>query len=153
HVAFLKERLADGPPDVARSLSTLESEIMRADAVLNRFSEAVRPSKVALRPIDVNTMLAEVDGLLQTEWRPKRVSLSFQVDQNVLEIPGDEEMLRRAFVNVIVNACQAMTAGGTVAIATALEDGLLKATVSDTGVGIPPEDLERIFKLYYTTKA
>jgi PAS domain S-box-containing protein len=153
HVAFLKERLLDGPPDVASSLNILESEIRRADAVLNRFSEVVRPSEVALKPVDLNAMLEEIGGLLQTEWQPKNVSLSFRLDQSVPAIPGDEEMLRRAFVNLIVNACQAMPEGGTVTIDTALEDGLLKATVSDTGVGIPSEDLERIFKMYYTTKA
>jgi len=61
-------------------------------------------------------------------------------------------MLRRALMNLLVNACQAMPGGGRVDISSELEAEALRVTISDTGVGIPPEDIERIFKMYYTTK-
>jgi signal transduction histidine kinase len=62
-------------------------------------------------------------------------------------------MLRRAFMNLIVNACQAMPGGGRVTISTEAEtEALLRVSIGDEGVGIPPEDVERIFKMYYTTK-
>ncbi len=56
-------------------------------------------------------------------------------------------------MNLIVNACQAMLEGGRVTVTTATDEGgVIRATVTDTGTGIPPENLERIFKMYYTTK-
>ena len=153
HIAFLKERLPNRPPDIARSLDIIEAEIKRADQVLNRFLEVVRPSELPLRPISLNVLLGEIASLLQTEWQPKGIAFAVTLDEGLPQVPGDEELLRRAFMNLIVNACQAMPEGGLVTITSATDEGgVIKATVTDTGTGIPPENLERIFKMYYTTK-
>ena len=153
HIAFLKERLPNRPPDIARSLDIIEAEIKRADQVLNRFLEAVRPSELPLRPISLNVLLREIASLLQTEWQPKGIAFAVTLDEALPQVAGDEELLRRAFMNLIVNACQAMPEGGLVTITSATDEGgVIKATVTDTGTGIPPENLERIFKMYYTTK-
>jgi signal transduction histidine kinase/HAMP domain-containing protein len=153
HIAFLKERLPNRPPDIARSLDIIEAEIKRADQVLNRFLDAVRPSELPLRPIRLNVLLREIAGLLQTEWQRKGIAFAITLDEALPQVPGDEELLRRAFMNLIVNACQAMPEGGLVTITSATDEGgVIRATVTDTGTGIPPENLERIFKMYYTTK-
>jgi signal transduction histidine kinase/HAMP domain-containing protein len=153
HIAFLKERLPSRPPDITRSLDIIEAEIKRADQVLNRFLEVVRPSELPLRPISLNVVLREIASLLQTEWQPKGIAFAVTLDEALPPVPGDEELLRRALMNLIVNACQAMPDGGLVTITSATDEGgVIKATVTDTGAGIPPENLERIFKMYYTTK-
>jgi signal transduction histidine kinase len=153
HIAFLKERLPNRPPDIARSLDIIEAEIKRADQVLNRFLEIVRPSELPLRPLSLNVILREIATLLQSEWQPKGITFAVALDEALPRVPGDEELLRRAFMNLIVNACQAMPGGGRVSITTETDEGgVIKATVADTGTGIPPENLERIFKMYYTTK-
>jgi PAS domain S-box-containing protein len=153
HIAFLKERLPSRPPDITRSLDIIEAEIKRADRVLNRFLEVVRPSELPLRPISLNVVLREIASLLQTEWQPKGIAFAVTLDEALPPVPGDEELLRRALMNLIVNACQAMPDGGLVTITSATDEGgVIKATVTDTGAGIPPENLERIFKMYYTTK-
>jgi signal transduction histidine kinase len=152
-VAFLKERLANPPPDVIRSLDVLEAEINRASAVVDRFMEVVYPADLARLPVKVDALLDEIAALLQAEWQPKGVMLTVRADPNLPPIKGDEQMLRRAFMNLIVNACQAMPNGGRVTVTTEAEtDAYLKVTISDSGVGIPREDVERIFKMYYTTK-
>jgi len=152
-VAFLRERLSDPTPDVTRSLDVLESEIHRAAAVVDRFSEVVYPSDLARQPVDVNAILRELTTLLQAEWQAKGVVLTARLDPVLPVIKGDEQMLSRAFMNLIVNACQAMPRGGPVTISAEPEtEELVKVTIADTGVGIPPEDIERIFKMYYTTK-
>ena len=136
-----------------RSLDVLESEIHRAAAVVDRFSEVVYPSDLARQPVDINAILQELATLLQAEWQAKGVILSARLHPDLPAIKGDEQMLRRAFMNLIVNACQAMPRGGPVTISTEAEtEALLKITIEDTGVGIPSEDVERIFKMYYTTK-
>ncbi len=153
HVAFLKERLANPPPDVVRSLGVLEGEINRAAAVVDRFMEIVYPAELARQSIDLNALLQEVAALLQGEWQAKGVILAVHVEGELPQLTGDEQMLRRAFMNLILNACQAMPGGGRVTITTEAEaESMLKVTVGDAGVGIPPENVERIFKMYYTTK-
>ena len=154
HVAFLKERLGEQPPDVRRSLDVLDAEIKRADAVVTRYMQLVRPGDVSMKPVDVNAMLQEVSALLAGDWQAKGVSITFQPDPGLAPVLGDEEMLRRAFMNIVLNACQAMPdGGGQVTITTGLEGyDVAQIVVTDTGVGVPPEEVERIFGMYYTTK-
>jgi PAS domain S-box-containing protein len=152
-VAFLRERIPNPPPDVVRSLDVLEAEIDRAAGVVDRFMEVVYPSELDRQPVDLNSVLQELATLLQAEWQAKGVVLTVRLNRDLPPSQGDEQMLRRAFMNLIVNACQAMPRGGRVTISTEAEtEVLLKVTIGDEGVGIPPEDVERIFNMYYTTK-
>jgi PAS domain S-box-containing protein len=152
-VAFLKERLSSPPPDVVRSLDVLEAEINRASTVVDRFMEVVYPSDLARLPVDVNAALRDITALLQAEWQPKGVTLTLQEASDLPQIRGDEQLLRRALTNLIVNACQAMPSGGPVTVTTEAETAsYLKVTISDSGVGIARENVEQIFKMYYSTK-
>lgn len=152
-VAFLRERIPNPTLDVVRSLDVLETEINRAAAVVDRFMEVVYPSQLAGQPVDIKSILQQLATLLQGEWQGKGVMLTVVADENLPAIRGDEQMLRRAFMNLMVNGCQAMPHGGRVTVSAEAEtEALLKVTIADTGVGIPAEDVERIFKMYYTTK-
>jgi signal transduction histidine kinase len=81
-----------------------------------------------------------------------RVELSVECD-SPLDVNGDPAMLRQAFLNLALNACQAMPNGGSLTIRCAKSRrGRVSITFTDTGVGIRPEHLNRIFDLYFTTK-
>jgi signal transduction histidine kinase len=152
-VAFLRERIPNPTPDVIRSLDVLESEIHRAAAVVDRFLEVVYPSDLARQPVDINAILPELAHLLQAEWQAKGVILSARLHPDLPAIKGDEQMLRRAFMNLIVNACQAMPRGGPVTISTEAEtEALLKITIEDTGVGMRPVDVGRTGRKDENTK-
>jgi len=152
-IAYLRERLASPAPDVTRSLEVLEAEINRASAVVDRFMEVVYPADAARLPVDVNALLREVTTLVQADWQSKGVTLTLREAPDLPEIRGDEDLLRRAFMNLIVNACEAMPRGGTVTITSEVEIGsYLKVTISDPGVGIARENVERVFRMYYSTK-
>ena len=157
-IAFLRERLPGPAADVARSLDVLEAEINRASGVVDRFMEVAYPDELARLPVDVNALLREVTDLLRADWQSKGVTLTLReaADLPAIKgdaIKGDEGLLRRAFMNLILNACEAMPRGGSVTVTSEAEIGsYLKVTVSDTGVGIAREDVQRIFKLYYSTK-
>ena len=152
-IAYLRERLANPAPDVTRSLEVLEAEINRASAVVDRFMEVVYPADVARLPVDVNALLREITALVQADWQSKGVTLTLREAPDLPEIRGDEDLLRRAFMNLIVNACEAMPSGGSVTITSEVEIGsYLKVTISDPGVGIARENVERIFRMYYSTK-
>jgi two-component system sensor histidine kinase AtoS len=153
HIAFLRERLGEQPPDVRRSLDVLETEIGRADTLVNRFTEVTRPPEISMQPLDLNALVREVTGLLRRQWQVRGVQFQVELDPSLPSVAGEEELLRRAVLNLVLNACQALPDGGTVAISTTRDDEThVTLTVADTGVGIPPEDLERVFAPYYTTK-
>jgi signal transduction histidine kinase len=149
----LRERLAAPSEDVLRSLDVLEREIGRLDGVVNKFMDLVRPKDVALKRIQVNTLLQDVTTLLEADWRAKGIVFRLDLAADLPDVMGDEELLRRAFMNIVLNGCEAMAGGGSVSVDTRLEaGGVVKVAVTDTGAGIPPADLEQIFAMYYTTK-
>jgi signal transduction histidine kinase len=153
HIAVLRERLAAPPEDVLRSLDVLEREIGRLDSVVNKFMDLLGPKHVALKRIQINTLVQDLITLLEPEWHPKGITFAVDLAPDLPDVMGDEELLRRALMNILLNGCEAMTGGGRLAVDTRLEpEGVVKIAVTDTGGGIAPADLEQIFAMYYTTK-
>jgi PAS domain S-box-containing protein len=153
HVELLKERLEDASPDVKQSLEVIGGEIRRLDRVVQGFLKFMRPQELTLKPVDLNAMLQSVGALLEAESQSHGVRFVLDLDAALPAVSADEELLRLAFINIVQNACQAMPEGGAVRIRTRPE-GLdwVRVSVTDQGVGIAPEDLDKIFKLYYTSK-
>ncbi|MGH7320869.1 MAG: ATP-binding protein, partial [Candidatus Rokuibacteriota bacterium] len=153
HLELIKERLSGSPEDVRQSLEIIGSEIRRLDRVLQGFLKFVRPQELVLKSIDLNALLHDLVALLEPEWQPPGVQFRLECDPGLPRIVADDEMLRQAFLNILQNACQAMPTGGTVTLTTREESPeLVRVIFTDEGVGIPPEDVDKIFKLYYTTK-
>jgi signal transduction histidine kinase len=131
----------------------LGKEIYRLDRVVQGFLRFVRPQTLELRPLDPNKLLQEVAQLTEAQGTSRGIAFSFCLDEEIPPINADHELLRQAFLNLVLNACQAMPDGGTVTLTTdRTAEGRICAHVIDQGVGIPPEDLDKIFRLYYTTK-
>lgn len=152
HLELLKEKLDGSPEEVQQSLDVIGSEIRRLDRVVQRFLRFIRPEELSVKLLDLNALLTDIASLLEAEWREGGVAFTFQFDPTLPLIPADEELLRQAFLNILLNACQAMPDGGKVKMSTEREDGFVNVSITDTGVGIAPEDLDKIFRLYYTTK-
>lgn len=153
HVELLKQKLNDPPEEVTRSLALLGGEVHRLDRVVQGFLRFVRPQTLALRPLNLNRLLQEVVQLTKAQGAHGGVMFALRLDDEIPPINGDQELLRQAFLNLVLNACQAMPDGGTVTLATdRTAEGGICAHIIDQGVGIPPEDLDKIFRLYYTTK-
>ncbi|MEE8510088.1 MAG: ATP-binding protein [candidate division NC10 bacterium] len=153
HLEIVKEKLDVPPEQVQQSLEVIGSEIRRLDRVVQGFLKFIRPEELSLKLLDVNALLKDVVALLETEWQKDGIRFAFQFDPILPLMAADEELLRQAFLNILLNACQAMPTGGTVAISTEQEGGeIVRVSIADTGVGIPPEDIDKIFHLYYTTK-
>lgn len=152
HLELLKEKLDSSPEEVQQSLDVIGSEIRRLDRVVQRFLRFIRPQELSVKLLDLNALLRDVASLLEAEWKDGGIKFTFQFDPNLPLVPADEELLRQTFMNILLNACQAMPNGGKVKMSTEREDGFVNVTIADTGVGIPPEDRDKIFRLYYTTK-
>ncbi len=154
HLELLKERLGTSRDLVQDNLEVIGNEIKRLDRAVQGFLKFVRPQELALTSVDLNGLLHELEALLSPEWQTAGVRFVADLDPELHSIRADEELLRQTFLNILLNACQAMPKGGTVRAATTLEPGeYARVTISDEGTGIPAEDREKIFNLYYTTKA
>lgn len=153
HLELLKQKLNDPPEAVAQSLEFLVGEIHRLDRVVQGFLRFVRPQTLQLKPLNLNTLLQEVARTADVQGAASQVTFTFRLDSGLPSINGDPELLQQAFLNLVLNACQAMPGGGTVTFETdQTAEGVVRARIVDQGVGIPDEDLDKIFRLYYTTK-
>jgi signal transduction histidine kinase len=149
-------RAAPLPPPVQGALehvSIIESEIRRLDEVVQGFLKFTRPEDLRLQPVKVHALFDEILPIIETEAKKHNVKVSIEVPPSVPAVNGDSAMLRQAFLNLAINACQAMPSGGSLRLMGAsVSRGRVEVRVQDTGVGIAPEHLSKIFNLYFTTK-
>jgi len=145
------------PPPVNRDaalehVDVIAKEIRRLDEVVQGFLKFTRPEDLKLQPIALSTLLDGIVPIVRPE--AERVGVELVIAcEGVPDVNGDPAMLRQAFLNLALNACQAMPNGGTLRIACEAARGRrVRISVSDTGAGIKPEHLQRIFDLYFTTK-
>ncbi len=141
--------------DTTRALEHVDviaNEIHRLDEVVQAFLKFSRPEDLKLQPVNLATLLEEVVPIVRPE--ADRVGVELVVDPGrAPDVNGDPTMLRQAFLNLALNACQAMPGGGTLRVRCESARGHQVAiSFSDNGVGIKPEHLQRIFDLYFTTK-
>ena len=144
---------APTPAGLIEHVEIIESEIRRLDEVVQGFLKFTRPEDLRLQPVRVATLFDEILPLIEPEARKNNVRVGIETPAAVPSVNGDAGMLRQAFLNLAINACQAMPNGGSLRLVCAV--GLRKQVevrIEDTGSGIAPENLERIFDLYFTTK-
>jgi signal transduction histidine kinase len=152
---------AEAPVDTVMTINTgqalehvdvIANEIHRLDGVVQGFLKFSRPEDLQLQPVDLAALLEEVVPIVRPEAERAGVTLIVE-PVHVPDVNGDPAMLRQAFLNLALNACQAMPSGGTLRIrCESLRGHLVATSFTDTGVGIKPEHLQRIFDLYFTTK-
>jgi len=153
HLELLKARLGGTNPAARDNLDVIAQEIQRLDRVVHGFLKFVRPEELNLAPVDVGALLAEVARLMTPEAARAGSRIALDVAPELPPVPGDVGLLQQACTNLVTNAIQAMPDGGAVTLGAGRgPDGAIEVRVSDEGVGIPAEDLDRIFRLYYTTK-
>ena len=134
-------------------VEVIESEIRRLDEVVQGFLKFTRPEDLRLQPVPPRALFDEIFPVIEPEAQRNAVTVHVDVAPHAPAINGDAGMLRQVFLNLAINACQAMPTGGTLRlIANAASRGRVELRVQDTGVGIPPENLQKIFDLYFTTK-
>jgi signal transduction histidine kinase len=141
------------PTTALQHVDVIAGEIRRLDEVVQGFLKFTRPEDLKLQPVQLGSLFEEAVPILQPEATRTGVTLSVACD-DAPDVNGDPAMLRQMFLNLALNACQAMPGGGTLQIRCEAARGRRVAiSFIDTGVGIKPEHLQRIFDLYFTTKA
>jgi two-component system, sporulation sensor kinase E len=146
-------------PEPAMSMAKLErylgvakGEITRLDYIITQFLQAIRPVPPQLRLASLNEVARETIELLRPELENRGLMVMEKLAPHLPHSPLDPAQLKQALVNLCKNAMQAMTGGGTLTVQTDATSDAVWISISDTGSGIPPEVLTRIFEPFYTTK-
>ena len=132
-------------------------EVDRLEGRVKELLSFVRPAEARRSPVDLNTLLTATLRLLAGRFAEAGISPAAKLAVALPVVTADPMLIEQALVNVIGNAIEASPAGGTVTVATAVargDDGLqVVVEVHDDGPGIEPASIERVFELFYTTKA
>ena len=133
-------------------LGVAKGEINRLDYILTQFLGAIRPAPVQLKIASLNEVVEKTIQLLGPEIENRGVSVKTKLPRNLTPTPIDGTQLQQVLVNLVKNAMQAMTTGGTLTLQTGENGDHVWVSVGDTGGGIPQEQINRIFEPFYTTK-
>jgi two-component system, NtrC family, nitrogen regulation sensor histidine kinase NtrY len=137
------------------SASTLLAEISNLKAIIGRFSEFSKMPHPQLQRVPVNEVLRGIAQLFRAQLQaPGRAPIAchLELDEALEPIAADPDLLHRAVSNLVLNAMDAMPQGGTLTLRTRRADDEAIIEVADTGSGLTPEECERIFTPYYTSK-
>jgi len=139
--------------DLTKHVNVISDEIKRLDQVVVGFLKFARPDELKLQPVHLSSVVSEVTSMTAPEAERHGVTIKVECFPSVPEINADPGMLQQALLNLTINACHAMPNGGTLKlICRPVSRRRVEIIIEDTGVGIPPENLSRIFDLYFTTK-
>jgi signal transduction histidine kinase len=137
------------------SSRTLLAEISNLKGIIGRFSEFSKMPQPQLQRVQVNEVIHGVVQLFQAQLEAPgraKISCELQLDPHLEPVAADADMLHRAISNLVLNAMDAMPQGGVLTLRTRAEDGKVLIEDADTGSGLTPEECERIFTPYYTSK-
>jgi len=152
HLELLKMQVADRP-DAMASAGVIADQVRRLDEVVQGFLKFSRPEDLHLEAVDLADIMEGLRPVLEAEAGTHGIEVRIDVSDALPAVEGDRNLLDQAFLNLGLNACQAMPDGGRLTITARPAAGHTVAiSVEDTGVGIEAEHLSRIFDLYFTTK-
>jgi two-component system, sporulation sensor kinase E len=133
-------------------LEVAKGEIHRLDYIITQFLGAIRPAPLQMRLVSLNEVAEKTLDLLRPEIENRGVVVKTKLARHLTATPIDATQLQQVLVNLVKNAVQAMTTGGTLTLQTGENPDGVWVSVADTGGGIPQEQINRIFEPFYTTK-
>ena len=139
--------------DADRYLSVLDEEIDHLNTIAVDFLFAVRPMDIELILGSINDVIDDLVVFLLPEAEEKGIEVRTDLEKFLPRVELDPRYMRQSLLNIVENAFSAMPGGGTLSISTKLTGDYVTLTIRDTGTGIDPEHLEKIFEPYFTTKA
>jgi PAS domain S-box-containing protein len=133
-------------------LGVAKGEINRLDYIVTQFLQAIRPTPPQIKPSDLNAVVVKTLELLQPELDNRGLHVKTRLGRQIPTTPLDPAQIQQVLVNLIKNAMQAMTKGGTLTLQTGEGADGVWVSIADTGGGIPEDRINRIFEPFFTTK-
>ena len=156
NIALVRKAVASDTIDTDRC----EQRIRRLEETANSFQELLedfltfaRPLEDRLEAVDVGELVREVSDFVGLDMEQAGVVLRIDIDPQVLKVRADRSKLKRAILNLLVNARQAMPEGGSVSVHVISSPDFVTIEISDEGCGIPEEDRLRLFESFFSTKS
>jgi hypothetical protein len=134
-------------------LDKIAKQTFRASEIVNSLLNFSRTSSTSFGDVNLNRVIQETLSLLEHQLQKSDVQVKVELDAGLPAIHGNGGKLQQVFLNLFLNARDAMPAGGTLEVKTWADDSSAKIEVADTGSGIAPEHLNRIYDPFFTTKA
>lgn len=156
HLQLLARELRTLPDEKGAKLreyvAVARDEVARLDAIVTQFLRAVRPSKPNLERGNVNDVVREAVSFLRQELRDRDMIVEEELSGALPQVQFDRAQLKQAFYNIIRNAIHAMGKGGILHVSTDMTSDHVVVSFRDTGGGISPENMRKLFQPYFTTK-
>jgi signal transduction histidine kinase len=142
------------PPDekLERCVQIIDSEAQRMNGLLTNFLSFARPRSPSFQRIQVGALLEDSINLAEHALARKRVMFKPQVGDGLTHVECDPDQLRQVLLNLLINAIEASPDGATVAVAAHAEDNNVVIRVTDEGGGVAPENVEKLFDPFFTTR-
>jgi signal transduction histidine kinase len=145
-------------PDVAEgreAAARMVKDVTRASDIISSISLLFKKGALQRELVDVNELIREMIVLLRSEANRYAISIRTELAEELPKVMADRVQLQQVFMNLMLNGFDAMketTGGGELTIKSEASDAQLLISVSDTGVGLPPEQADQIFRAFFTTK-
>ena len=137
---------------LSQYLDVAKGEIHRLDYIVTQFLGAIRPTPALMKVASLNGIVEKTLELLRPEIENRGITIQTKPARALTATPIDATQIQQVLVNLVKNAAQAMTTGGTLTLQTGENSESIWVSVADTGGGIPQEQINRIFEPFYTTK-
>ncbi|MGA8580166.1 MAG: ATP-binding protein, partial [Bryobacteraceae bacterium] len=152
HVEVARAKLAHGDTALEPQMDIISSEILRLDRVVKTFLDFTRPVELTLANVALDEFVGDLVNLARPQADASQIRVVDGRKADGIEVRIDRDLLKQAVLNIVVNAIEAMPAGGELRLESSAAGDTAEIRVSDTGPGIPPDLKEKIFRLYFTTK-
>jgi two-component system, sporulation sensor kinase E len=157
HLQLMQRRIKKLPPkarqELGESIQIARQEVGRLDHIITQFLRAIRPQQLTTRMENINSVLEESAAFLDAELKDRDIIVEIELDRSLPPLEMDRDQIKQAFYNIIRNALQAMKSGGILRLRSGADETHQFVSFSDTGGGIPPENISRVFEPYFTTKS
>ena len=152
HLQLLQNKLTKLDPDTSRHMDIIGSEIQRLDRVVQTLVDFMRTRELHLIEVDFRGLLDDVVLLASPEAEQHGVEIKRDISREPLLVKADQDLMKQALLNVVLNGVQAMPNGGPLTISAHRDGNGVIAEISDRGIGIAQDMHEKVFELYFTTK-
>ena len=152
YIQMLAKQLPAGDPR-HQLIEKVIKQTFRASEIVNNLLNFSRTGVAEFTEVNLNAVVEEVLTLVAHPFRTAQVQVTRNFQQELPQVLGSSNKLQQVFLNLFLNARDAMPSGGTIEIRTAAFNGSVEVEITDTGAGIPGENLHRIFDPFFTTKS